>query len=715
MSYPAGWDLVNVTGNYVGKNGVPCVGSVTFSSPQLVLRSGTIVPAADIVFTLVNGSFSGQIPATDDPNANPVGWVYTVTENVPGGRQGYQIVAPHASAGIDLSTVVPVTMPMPPTFGFPYVTLAQLAGTVVGDGAYLIGYQNPGTGSVARTVQTRLQDIVSLKDWGAKGDGVTDDTAAVSSWLAYLGTSGMQGYVPPGVYLLSSAISVTASASQSIIIIGAGNESSIFLWTSATNGMQITIPTGAIWYGPCAFELSGLTLATTQTSTTTIALTVNGNTVSGRSTSIIKVSDCTIRGNSSTAQWGSGINYVNCSQSNTSFVYIFGANQVHTSFGINISGTSTGVSTQHIIDNCQIEFAQTAIQCGNYIQGLFVTNCNINQVNYGVSWISSPAQVELHICHSQITSLVVGINLQNIQFYVISECALNNFANNGICVQADSCILGDIHDNMFYGGSSVTGAIAVNLTNTLAVTQTGYWQKVHDNLISQFASGVLISAAASNIIESNNNYSVSVTTPITNSSTTSYTGQYLRNNEGLWSTTTAGAKALMLYLGSDNNAYCATGASGGLLVCGQSTVPVSDNTLSSGNATHRWSVIYAGTGTINTSDERDKVDISPIFDAVLDAWSEVQWCQFRFKDGKRLHVGLVAQRIKESFEKHGIDPFAYGVLCYDQWEYQAAVIDAEGKETMPATLAGDRYGVRYEEALALESALMRREMKKFSH
>jgi len=52
MSYPAGWDLVTVTGTYIGKNGVPCAGSVTFSSPQLVLRSGTVVPAADIVFDL---------------------------------------------------------------------------------------------------------------------------------------------------------------------------------------------------------------------------------------------------------------------------------------------------------------------------------------------------------------------------------------------------------------------------------------------------------------------------------------------------------------------------------------------------------------------------------------------------------------------------------------------------------------------------------------
>lgn len=216
MSYPVGWDLVNVTGNYIGKNGVPCVGSVTFSSPQLVLRSGTIVPAADIVFTLVNGAFSGQIPATDDPNANPVGWVYTVTENVPGGRQGYQIVAPHSGGTIDLSTVIPVTMPMPPTFGFPYVTSAQLSAPT---GASMIGYQLTALDSVARTVQTRLSDEWHLKDFGAALDGVTDDTTAITNLLAAVSSAGRAVRVRfSGVCALASAITIN----QPILFVGDG-------------------------------------------------------------------------------------------------------------------------------------------------------------------------------------------------------------------------------------------------------------------------------------------------------------------------------------------------------------------------------------------------------------------------------------------------------------------------------------------------------------
>jgi len=42
-------------------------------------------------------------------------------------------------------------------------------------GAELVGYQPAGTGAVARTVRDKLREVVSIKDFGAVGDGVADD------------------------------------------------------------------------------------------------------------------------------------------------------------------------------------------------------------------------------------------------------------------------------------------------------------------------------------------------------------------------------------------------------------------------------------------------------------------------------------------------------------------------------------------------------------
>ena len=155
--------------------------------------------------------------------------------------------------------------------------------------------------------------------------------------------------------------------------------------------------------------------------------------------------------------------------------------------------------------------------------------------------------------------------------------------------------------------------------------------------------------------------------------------------------------------------------------------PQVDNSFSLGSAPFRWSVVYAGTGSINTSDENSKDSIEDVAEKALDAWAKVNYKQYKFKEaleGKgeqaRTHIGVIAQEIKAAFESVGLDPFEYGILCYDSWEdefvIEGEVSDEEGNILTPGKevlikSAGGIYGVRYEEALCLECALMRRRME----
>ena len=74
-------------------------------------------------------------------------------------------------------------------------------------GSSLVGFLQAGANAQPRTVQSKLRETVSVKDFGAVGDGVTDDTAAFTA--ARTASSGRY-YVPDGTYLVASSPDVWA-------------------------------------------------------------------------------------------------------------------------------------------------------------------------------------------------------------------------------------------------------------------------------------------------------------------------------------------------------------------------------------------------------------------------------------------------------------------------------------------------------------------------
>jgi hypothetical protein len=246
------------------------------------------------------------------------------------------------------------------------------------------------------------------------------------------------------------------------------------------------------------------------------------------------------------------------------------------------------------------------------------------------------------------------------------------------------------------------------------------------------------------------------------------------NSDGTLAASDAGISAVFgsLYIGAAGAINLRYGGVNLVSTASDGFKPATDNTLKLGDASVRWSTVYAGTGTINTSDARLK-RVLQIDDQLLDAWAEVEWSAYQWKDAieakgenkARIHVGLIAQQVKAALDKRGIDGFRYGVLCYDEWQHifepefseetythEAMVeiarplrdrekhkthaayvkslspeeragfktvsspatrlvpkIDLKGKPVMKMKRrAGNGFGIRYDEAMALEAAFQRR-------
>lgn len=109
MPLPAGWTLIDVTGTYTQRNGDPAVGRVVFTSPQVVVVDGEIIVPRHIVGTLdEDGLVAVELPATDDPDIDPVGWTWQVREDIRGLHREYSIEVPYDGGPIDLADVVHV-------------------------------------------------------------------------------------------------------------------------------------------------------------------------------------------------------------------------------------------------------------------------------------------------------------------------------------------------------------------------------------------------------------------------------------------------------------------------------------------------------------------------------------------------------------------------------------------------------------------------------
>jgi len=102
----------------------------------------------------------------------------------------------------------------------------------------------------------------------------------------------------------------------------------------------------------------------------------------------------------------------------------------------------------------------------------------------------------------------------------------------------------------------------------------------------------------------------------------------------------------------------------GMVKVAQGLIPLGDNAVSLGASGARWSAVWAATGLIETSDQRQKTDIAPT-DLGLDFILSLKPVRYRWRDGPedgKVHYGLVAQEVLAATKVAGVEGFGGHIL-----------------------------------------------------
>lgn len=226
--------LAGAGAQFFDNNGVPLAGGLVYT-----YTAGTNTPQAS--YTTSAGSIAHANPIVlDSAGRVPTGGEIWLTDAV-----AYKFVLKTATS-TTIGTYDNVT-------GNASGIYAAFAAS---SGSSLVGFIQSGTGAVATTVQARLRESVSIKDFGAKGDGTTNDTTAFQNALTYL-SGGGELYIPPGTYIYTTTLNMSI---KGLTVRGCGKTSLLQF-----NGT-----------GNC-IEIKAADLASTKTAVTLDNFWVSGN------------------------------------------------------------------------------------------------------------------------------------------------------------------------------------------------------------------------------------------------------------------------------------------------------------------------------------------------------------------------------------------------------------------------------------------------------
>jgi len=600
-------------------------------------------------------------------------------------------------------------------------------------------------GSTARTLADRAADVVNVKDFGATGDGLTNDDSAFTAFFNHLETNGGNGYIPQGVFLISSH--TITNPTKALSIYGAGKGVTILKKreNGASNMLQIEETTRNV-------IVENLTIFgdfATQSEGGHGLVFLNTSNAVARN---LRISDVKSSG---LIAYSSPIGTIH---ENIVCENVEVAGKGNTKNGIVLVDLKNSGMKGCWVDNVTefgLELKESCQQ--SYIEDCFATKCGLTGIEFGQTSGTAPSNCRVSNC--QIYASDQGIELSNGTGNFFNNITID--MNNAVgSVQGVINVSTNADDNVF---SNIVALNVPAATPAIRYRAGVTGNTAHFSLIEKAGGGDLVqldSGAQYNVttIDQKLPYDTYIDDLISDDSTNddNIVG-YSQAADLIVRRGTTGSAALPVFTNGDGAPAIGitssmsyrfedkdkpvvlqlvtdetTGDSGiavggaasevkgsfyynidgdywrtstGLRVYPTTTRPTTDNVMALGSGSYRYTTVYATTGAIDTSDLNEKQQISNLSEAESKVAAALKGLVKRFKfndavdakgEGARWHVGVVAQDVKSAFEAEGLVAERYGMFCEDTWWTDSAnegeVYDEGGDGRVMHTRLGVRYG-----------------------
>lgn len=366
-------------------------------------------------------------------------------------------------------------------------TKAATASLAASSGSSLVGHIATGAGAVARTVQSKLRETVSVKDFGAVGDGVANDTSA---FQAAASSGAKSVHIPAGRYYLTAPITFTGA----VTLTGEGMASSILEWASgdglsfvgvAGDNMPVTMRDFTVLKVAGAANGNAITVNN--------AAQISGGGIQNRTSPRLVVENIAVKGSGTVfnSGWLNGLQCQSVLQATVSGFHFEGrtnAPQTVMDSAVAMQFFGAGSPVEIVIENSWVFYAQIAVSTED-CEGVFISGCNFVGIDTGVVFGGAGAEPQLNLIDNHINVNVACVRATNLAQASIAHnlfYARDTAPSNVVGIQLNNCQTVNIDDNIFVDTSSfnfdgivfATGTTLSNVRgNTFQSTTTSVWMQ----------------------------------------------------------------------------------------------------------------------------------------------------------------------------------------------------------------------------------------------